>query len=437
MKNTVVSQMSNVGLNTTSALRVQENRIYSEMTLVENRSAAILQKVDTKSEILFVTSYPPRECGIATYSQDLIKVLKQNFSKSFEVKVCALEAGKSDFNYPDEVKYTLDTSREAGFRNIAASINRDETIKLVLVQHEFGFFHTQESAFLRFLNEISKPVVVVFHTVLPNPGEQLKTLTRNIANACSSLVVMTNNSAKLLVNEYDVPEEKIAVIAHGTHMVSHVSKAMLKNKYGLKGRKVLSTFGLLGPGKSIETTINALTSIVKAFPEVMFLVIGKTHPELVKAEGENYRQMLESLVIEHKLTDHVKFVNSYVSLPVLLEYLQLTDIYLFSTNDPNQAVSGTFAYAMSCGCPIISTPIPHAIEMLTSDTGLIFDFRNSEQLADKVISLLNNEPMRRRMSKNALRKIASTSWDNSAIAHAGLFKKISKKKIIASLRLPG
>jgi len=441
MKNTVVSQLSNAGFPTISTHRGQENMFYPEMRYVENKSVAILPD-SNRSEILFVSSYPPRECGIATYSQDLIKVLKQNFSKSLVIKVCALEAGKADYTYPDEVKYTLDTSKEIGFRNAVDSINRDEKIRLVVIQHEFGFFHTQESAFVRFIHEISKPVVVVFHTVLPNPGEHLKTLTRNIAAACSSLIVMTNNSAKLLVNEYDVPEEKISIIAHGTHMVPHVSKTFLKNKYGLKGRKVLSTFGLLGPGKSLETSIKAMSAIVKDFPEVTFLVLGKTHPELVKLEGENYRQMLESMVIEHSLSDHVKFVNSYLSLPDLLEYLQLTDIYLFSSNDPNQAVSGTFAYAMSCGCPIISTPIPHAVEMLTSDTGMIFDFGNSEQLADNVIKLLNNEPLRRSMSKKALQKIASTSWDNSAIAHAGLFKKITSKKVHnlpnqVSLRISG
>ncbi len=429
MKNIAVSQKSNVGLNTISTLRVQENMIYPEMTFVQNKSAFIHKQTETQPEILFVSSYPPRECGIATYSQDLVKVLKQKFGNSFKIRVCALESGTSDYIYPEEVKYKLDTSQVAGFRNIAASINKDNAIKIVFVQHEFGFFHEQESAFLRFIHEVTKPVAVVFHTVLPQPGEHLKAITRNIAKASTSLIVMTNNSAKLLINDYGVPEDKITVIAHGTHLVPHVSKALLKGKYGLKGRKVLSTFGLLGSGKSIETTLIALTAIIKTNPEVMFLVIGKTHPEVVKSEGEKYRQMLEALVIEHNLTDHVKFVNSYVSLPVLLEYLQLTDIYLFTTNDPNQAVSGTFAYAMSCGCPIISTPIPHAVEMLTPDTGLIFEFRNSEQLAENVISLLNNEPRRKKMSKNAFQKIASTSWENSAIAHIRLFKKISVKII--------
>ena len=164
----------------------------------------------------------------------------------------------------------------------------------------------------------------------------------------------------------------------------------------LKAGKVLTTFGLLSSGKSIETTLKALPAIVKTNPDVLFLIIGKTHPEVLKEEGEAYRTSLEAMVAQYNLTQHVKFINSYLTLPDLLEYLQLTDIYLFTTNDPNQAVSGTFSYAMSCGCPIISTPIPHAKEVLTEDTGIIFDFRNSEQLAESVIRLLNDTPLRRK-----------------------------------------
>jgi hypothetical protein len=198
----------------------------------------------------------------------------------------------------------------------------------------------------------------------------------------------------------------------------------LKQKYGLKDRKVLTTFGLLSAGKGIETTLEALPAIVEKCPEVVFLIIGKTHPEVVKNDGEIYRESLEQKIVEFHLQDNVIFINQYLALPTLLEYLQLTDIYLFTTNDPNQAVSGTFAYAMSCACPIISTPIPHALEVLTDDAGMIFDFRDSVQLATNVVLMLNNEELRKSISTNALQKIVSTSWENSAIAHAMLVGKI-------------
>ena len=388
------------------------------------------------AEILVITSYPPRECGIATYSQDLIKVLNHKFSNSFSIKVCAMESNGTTYDYPDEVKFILKTSIAAEYKQLAQKINKDKKIGIVLVQHEFGFFHVQEQAFLEFLNLLSKPVVIVFHTVLPNPDEKFKKNVQHIAAACDSIIVMTNTSSGILSRDYDVKEQKISVIAHGTHLVPRLSKTSLKLKYKLKGRKVLTTFGLLSSGKSIETTIEALPAIVKKCPEALFLVIGKTHPEVVKSDGEAYREMLVQKVEQLEMQHHVRFINKYVDLPELLEYLQLTDIYLFTTNDPNQAVSGTFVYAMSCGCPIISTPIPHAKELLTKDTGIIFDFRNSHQLAIAALRLLNNDKLRRNIGINTLQKIASTAWENSAVAHATLFSRILGNKNELRYNLP-
>ena len=387
-------------------------------------------------EILVITSYPPRECGIATYSQDLIKSLNNKFSNSISIKVCALESGDTNYSYPEEVKYILKTSVAREYEKLAFHINNDARVKIVLIQHEFGFYHEQEQAFEQFLSVLSKPVIVVFHTVLPQPSDKLKTKVQRIASACSSIIVMTHTSADILIADYNVVQSKISIIAHGTHLVTHLSEKFLKEKYGLKNRKVLTTFGLLSSGKSIETTIDALPAIVKQCPEVVFLVMGKTHPEVVKQEGEKYRQMLEKKVEQLALQDHVRFINKYLALPELLEYLQLTDIYLFTTNDPHQAVSGTFAYAMSCSCPIISTPIPHAKEILTKDTGIIFDFRNSQQLADAVIRLFSDDELRRNMSTNTLQKIVSTAWENSAVAHANLFEEIAGGMIELKYNLP-
>jgi len=413
-----------------------ENVIHSAITPKNNKQKPNKDNPNDLAEILFITSYPPRECGIATYSRDLIKALNNKFSNSLFIKVCALESGDANYPYPSEVKYILNTSLAAEYEKLALTINKDNSIKIIMIQHEFGFFNVQEQAFLQFLYELSKPVVIVFHSVLPHPNEQLKSKIKSIAAVSESIIVMTNNSAEILTIDYGLPQQKISVIAHGTHLVPHLSEIFLKTKYGLKDRKVLTTFGLLSSGKSIETTIEALPAIVKQCPEVMFLVMGKTHPEVVKTDGEKYREMLEEKVKQYALQDHVRFINKYLALPELLEYLQLTDIYLFTTNDPNQAVSGTFAYAMSCGCPIISTPIPHAREVLTQDTGIIFDFRNSQQLADSVIRLLNNEPLRRNISVNTLQKIISTAWENSAVAHAMLLTKIAGDKKTIQYNLP-
>lgn len=383
---------------------------------------------DRLPEILFITSYPPRECGIATYSQDLLKALHNKFSDSFSLKVCALESGKSNHTYPDEVKYILDTNDASSYVDLAHRVNMDQHINIVLVQHEFGFFQQAgEDAFLQFLYRLTKPVIVVFHTVLPHPNELLRTNVRHITAACASIVVMTKNAAQVLIDDYDVPRPKILVIPHGTHLVPHLNNALLKEKHGLTGRKVLSTFGLLSSGKGIETTLCALPDIIKTNPDVMFLIIGKTHPGVITAEGEKYRNLLAAKVEELNLRQHVKFINQYLPLQDLLEYLQLTDIYLFTSKDPNQAVSGTFSYAMSCGCPIISTPIPHAREVLRADTGILIDFQSAPQLADGVNRLMSDEPTRMAFRSSTLQRIVPTAWENSAIAHALLLQKIGGK----------
>jgi len=437
MKNKTVTNKFNTNSISQQELPELMNTIHSAIASNDNKGIKIKpEKVKEKAEILILSSYPPRECGIATYSQDLISSINSKFSNSFSIKVCALETGDSKYLYPPEVKYSLNTSLPSDYEKMAFHINNDPDIKIVLIQHEFGFFHKQKEAFQLLLTELKKPVVVVFHTVLPHPEEKLKLQIQRIAAAVSSIIVMTHTSADILTSEYNIPEQMITVIAHGTHLVPHLSEKILKAKYGLDGRKVLTTFGLLSAGKGIETTIEALPAIVRQNPEVLFLVIGKTHPEVVKNDAEVYREILEQKVADLGLQKHVKFINKYLELPELLEYLQLTDIYVFTTNDPHQAVSGTFAYAMSCACPIISTPIPHAKEVLTEDTGIIFDFRNSKQLAESVNKLLNDDELRKHMSTNALQKIVSTAWENSAVEHAMLFDQILGEKTTLNYNLP-
>lgn len=388
------------------------------------------------SEILFITSFPPRECGIATYSQDLINALNNQFENSFKCSICALESETEKHSYKVKPKYILNTDCRNSFLKIAFCINKDENIKLVVMQHEFGFFAKSEDDFKLFFDSISKPIVFVFHTVLPNPDKFLSVKVQNMVSIAASIIVMTTNAATILINEYDVPAYKIAVIPHGTHLVPPLNRKKVKEHYQLSDKKVLSTFGLLSSSKSIETTLDALPAVVKKHPEVLFLVLGKTHPALEKQEGERYRRMLEEKVKTLNIEKHVRFVNKYLHLHTLLEYLQLTDIYLFTSKDPNQAVSGTFSYAMSCGCPVISTPIPHAKEVLSDNSGIIIDFENSTQLSNAIISLLDNEKLREEISLNSFQKMASTAWQNSAIAHALLFDELTLNNFKLNYRIP-
>lgn len=382
-------------------------------------------KLESKNEILFVSSFPPRECGIATYTQDLMLAISDKFGSSFTMKVCALENKPILRKYTEEVKYIMDTSNHSHYTDVAEKINKDENIKVVFIQHEFGLFAGEYGEeILYFLYTLHKPVIVAFHTVLPGPDIKRKNLITAIVNLSQSVVVMTENSKKILESEYFIASQKISVIHHGTHLVSSANENNIKYRYNLQGKHVLSTFGLLSSGKSIETALDALPTIVQKFPNVVYLILGRTHPEIVKQEGEKYRTFLELKVTDLGIQKYVRFVNTYLSLENLLEYLQLTDIYLFTSKDQNQAVSGTFSYAMSCSCPVISTPIPHAKEMLNDEAGIIFDFQNPEQLANGVIDLLSNPDKRKLMSLKALQKINPTSWQNSAIAHSELFQNL-------------
>jgi glycosyltransferase involved in cell wall biosynthesis len=387
-------------------------------------------------QILFIASYPPRECGIATYTQDLIKAINNKFSGSFDIRICALANQNEQHDYPQEVNHVLETDKSRSYRQLADDINRNPDIQLVLIQHEFGLFRSNEVDFRQFLAKLIKPVMIVFHTVLPRPDEALRQNVQQLSLLAESLVVMTHSSEKILARDYGVSGSKVSVIGHGTHLVEHTDKNILKEKYGLIGRKVLSTFGLLSSGKSIETTLNAMPAIVKENPDVTFLIIGKTHPGVVQHEGEAYRNMLREKIEELQLQDNVKFVNKFLSLEDLLEYLQMTDIYLFTSKDPNQAVSGTFSYALSCGCPIISTPIPHAVEVLSNDTGIIIDFGDSRKLGKEVNTLLADETLRRNRTTNGLHKIVPNSWENSALAHALLFAKVTDNRMPLHYKIP-
>lgn len=426
MKNRIITQTPNI--LSSGLLKTEYN-----MSLSGNLMPKAVKRLP---EILFITSFPPRECGIATYSQDLIKSLNNKFENSFKIRICALESNIEKHEYPERVKYILNTDQEDAFHNISKRINANDSIQMVLLQHEFGLFKKNEEALKQFIKAIDKPTIVVFHTVLPNPNEFLKANTQSIAQLVHSIIVMTHSAATILRNEYGVAPEKITVIPHGTHLVPHTDKELLKEEYKLSGRKILSTFGLLSSGKGIETTLDAMPAIIKKNKDVLFLIIGKTHPSVAKEEGEKYREMLESKIKTLRLENHVLLINSFLPLTQLLDFLQLTDIYLFTSKDPNQAVSGTFSYALSCGCPIISTPIPHACEVLSKGAGDIVDFGDSEQLAQKVNRLLINKQLRKNMSLNGLHKITPTAWENSAIAHALLFEKTVNEKLKLDYKIP-
>lgn len=394
-----------------------------------------LKRVSEKTpQLLMLSTFPPRECGIATYTQDLIQAITHKFTESFDIKICALEYGKHD--YDENVNYILETQNPHSYYRLIRDINTSDRIELIVLQHEFGLFRGNEKELLILLQSVEKTSVVVLHTVLPKPDRETQQYIQSIAEITNMLVVMTQSAKKILEDDYLIAQEKITVIPHGTHLVQHIDKKFLKEKYGYQHRKILSTFGLLSSGKGIETTLKALPSIIKQHPETLFLIIGKTHPCVIQQDGEKYRQSLELLIEKLDLSGNVDFVNDYLPLDLLLEYLQLTDIYLFTSKDPNQAVSGTFSYAISCGCPIVSTPIPHALEILEKGAGIIIDFNDAPQLAKQVINLLDDKSMRNQMTLNGLHQMIPTAWENSAIAHVKLFRSLLNSGLSISYKIP-
>ncbi|MBW3521124.1 glycosyltransferase [Chryseobacterium sp. NKUCC03_KSP] len=393
-------------------------------------------KTYNKTNIVFVSTFPPKVCGIATYTQDLIRSLHSKFGESFNAIICPLETEEENYEYNEYTEYKLNISDAVSYLELAAKINKNDTVELVMLQHEFGFFNETRNGLFLFLKNLKKDVIITFHTVLPKPDKELKEKVKEIAGFARSLIVMTSISAEILSNDYEIPFDKITVIPHGTHLLPFTDKIALKEKYDLENKKVLSTFGLLGSGKNIETTLKALPEIIAKNPDVIFLILGKTHPAIVRHEGEKYRDFLEDLTCKLHLENNIRFINDYLPLPELLEYLQLTDVYLFTSKDRNQAVSGTFSYAISSGCAIVSTPIPHALEVLKEDTGIIIDFEAPEQLSIAVNTLLENESKREELRLKSLEKMAPTAWENSSILHALLFQKFRNNKTNLNYTLP-
>jgi glycosyltransferase involved in cell wall biosynthesis len=414
-----------------------------EQTFIKEKPTKTIQiindkKSKTKSpEVVCITSYPERECGIATFSKDLRDGILSKFGDSIHFSICAIDHENSATNYSFPVEYILESSSIKSYKDLANALNKNDNLEAVLVQHEFGLFGGEYGEHILYLlNELRLPVITTFHTVLPSPTDKRKQIVQAICNLSSQVVVMTNNSKEILKNRYGIGSEKINIIPHGTHLVSMKDKEQLKEKYFLKNRKILTTFGLLNSGKGIETALRALPEITKKNPDCFYLIIGKTHPEILKREGETYRKQLQRMIAELKIDQHVLFVDKFVSNEEILEFLQMTDIYLFTSNDPFQAVSGTFAFAMGCHCPIISTQIPHAKDQL-SNAGIMIDFNDSNHLGQSVNYLFQNPEILQEMRINALEKIRPSSWPNVAIKHLEILKNtIQKSDLTIDYKIP-
>lgn len=385
----------------------------------------------SRSKILFISTFPPVKCGIASFTHDLTTSIASRLNEDFSIAICALEKNDIIQPYSFPVVMVMNGFNLNSCIETVNKINHDPHIELVCIEHEFGLYGGNLGDFLLgFLALLEKPFIIRFHTVLPNPEPQRLKLVQKIGLLAEKVIVMTSNSARLLTADYQLEPGKIMIIPHGTPPNSKISSNDLKFKYDLIHNQVLTTFGLLSPNKGIEKGILAMKEIKIKIPQAVYIVLGLTHPNLLQQEGEKYRNYLQQLIDDNNLQDNVRLVNEYVPTPVLMEYLALTDIYLFTSRDPDQAVSGTFIYAMSAGCPIISNSFVLAKEMLDENTGIIIEPGQEHELAENAIYLLQHKAERIQMGHHASLKTKDTAWKKVAGKHLELFDVILQKPVV-------
>src|SRR3989338_3224017 len=385
---------------------------------------------DKKSRncVLYMSTFPPRECGIATFTKDLVDSMDKKFNPALKSEVLAInDNGSSIYNYDGKVSFQLDQTDMEGYTSIAKEINDRRDIKIVNIQHEFGIFGGNAgSHLLPFLEKVKKPIVVTFHSVVPNPDEYKKRIVNNIFRKASAVVVMAKESVRILKEDYDVNDhKKIFFVPHGVPQVLFNPKNS-KEKVHLEGKIILLTFGLMNKGKGIEYVIRALPQIVKKFPELIYLIIGETHPQVRKIEGESYRNSLINLVEELGLRDNVRFYNKYLTLAEIIAYLNATDIYISPSLDENQIVSGTLSYALGSGKAIVSTSTAYAREVLSKNRGILVAFRNPETIGNAIFMLLSDSKLKEEIERNAYELGRKMIWPNVAAEYLRVFNKVTK-----------
>ena len=373
-------------------------------------------RLETGSEIrriAFLGDYLPRKCGIATFTSDLLTSLAAEYPgcECFAVPVNDIEGG---YDYPEVVRFEIDEQDLASYQRAADFLNIGN-VDIVCVQHEFGIFGGPAGRdLLALLRELRMPVVTTLHTVLAEPnGDQRRVMAELIARS-TRLVVMAERGRTMLEEIYHAPAAKIDLIPHGIPDIPFVDPNYYKDQFGVEGRMVLLTFGLLSPNKGIEHVLNALPAVLAEFPEVVYVVVGATHPNELRENGESYRLGLERLAKKNKVDGNVIFYNRFVELDELKEFIGATDLYITPYLNEAQITSGTLAYAFGAGKAVISTPYWHAAELLADDRGVLVPFGDAPAVANAVIGLLRDDSRRHAMRKNAYKLGREMVWSNTA-----------------------
>lgn len=386
--------------------------------------ASQLALQERRARVIYVGSYIPRECGIATFTKDLTSAINGLNPNDLAEILAIDEPGGEEREYPWEVKYRIKQDELESFLAAADYINQSSA-DLVNIQHEFGLFGGDKGDYiLPFVKKINKPIVTTFHTVLEKPGERRLKIVQELATKSQAILVMIGAAEKRLRKVYKIPASKIVVIPHGVPDIPYGPTCYHKQELHLKNNIVISTFGLINPGKGIENAILALPTVVKKYPNVKYLVLGQTHPTLVKKFGEAYRNNLKQIVKDLGLQKNVHFENRYLTLDELVLYLRATDVYVTPYLDPQQITSGTLAYAVGSGRPCISTDYLYAKEVLSKGRGMIVPLLKPEAIAEAILYLLDNPEERRKIERKAYLYGRTMIWSNVALKHLDLFQLI-------------
>lgn len=385
------------------------------------------QTVPSIRRIAVIGNYLPRQCGIATFTTDLCEALA---AAAPETNVFALPVNDTPtgYAYPPRVRFELAENDLASYRRAADFLNINN-VDLVCVQHEYGIFGGPAgSHVLALLRELRTPIVITLHTILRDPTVQQRKVMEELTHLSDRLVVMSGMAAEFLQEIYDVPDEKIAIIYHGIPDIPFVDPNFYKDQFGVAGNTVLLTFGLLSANKGIEHVITALPHILAKHPNVVYIVLGATHPHVKRHEGEIYRLMLQRLAQEQGVEKHVIFYDQFVSIEELVEFIGSADIYITPYLNPAQIVSGTLAYTVGAGKAVISTPYWHAEELLSDERGILVPFQDPQAIARQVIYLLDNEAERHAMRKRGYMLGREMIWSQVAQRYLETFRQVKVER---------
>jgi glycosyltransferase involved in cell wall biosynthesis len=359
--------------------------------------------------VAFIGNYLPRKCGIATFTTDLCESFAECFPE-VEVLTLAMNDREGGYDYPDRVRFEIQQDNLYSYERAAEYLNQNE-IDIVSLQHEYGIYGGPAGDYiLTLLRSLRVPVVTTLHTVLREPDSHQLAVLREIGQLSDQVVVMSQRSADYLHEIYQVPEEKIKFIHHGIPDISFADPSLYKDRFGVKGKFVILTFGLLSENKGIENVIKALPAVVKKFPDLVYFVLGATHPHVIQRDGEKYRESLLQLARKLGVEDNVEFQNEFVDHNELTKYISSADIYITPYLSPVQAVSGTLAYTLGSGKAVISTPYWYAEELLADGRGILVPFHDSDAISKEILFLLEDETERNAMRKRAYQYGRNMIW---------------------------